>query len=164
LNIFLNNCEKNIYLCKNKKIKEMKKLIYLIALTALITACGKDEFTNNPNNIIGNWKIYKFTTDADGNPIDFDKAASYVGYDVNDGIIHSFLRDTTCGYITMNDGSVTGTYSYNIDNVNIHLKYNCYSDEEISRVIPYKLQKNILIMATRPSPTLTTYRFYNRIE
>jgi hypothetical protein len=64
---------------KNKKIKEMKKLIYLIALAVLIAACGKDDETLNyiDNKLIGTWELEYYYYDKDCNNIDFNLMTDY---------------------------------------------------------------------------------------
>ncbi|MDR2009795.1 MAG: hypothetical protein LBQ22_04870 [Bacteroidales bacterium] len=103
----------------------MKKLIYLIAAVMLISCSKDNDFTNNPNDIIGTWKLECFYRDEridDSNQqIDIDNAEQYTKIDAPYLITFIFADLNECGLIEKyadTDYSVH-TYKINGDNINI---------------------------------------------
>lgn len=49
------------------------KLLFIIAVTCLITGCNNNDDNNSPNDINGKWNLIKITSPMDGNYEEFMK-------------------------------------------------------------------------------------------
>jgi hypothetical protein len=152
---------------KNKKIKEMKKLIYLIALAVLIAACGKDDemiINTDPNNIIGNWKstYCYFNNECE---MDFTKYNTYYYQEYPYPRYVTFLEDPYCGMICWDDATKKNIYSYVINGDRISKTATCEinDDDMVFRINKWSIINNKLIIADNCYMGIIAYLVFEKL-
>jgi hypothetical protein len=158
----------------------MKKLIYLLILAVLITACSKNDATPSylDSKLIGEW-IAEGMHNHHSETINLDTAENYIFYGIADyeyGLI--FRPDTVCGYtLTLKgirnnagkNGNRTNSYFVEGDYFYIKLGWSCSGDmRDIDgwngllvsyRTAKYKFHNNKLIIGINDGNYCEYYLF-----